>query len=70
MRIGMIANAMTLIQYTMGDARMILHVLANEKESCFGLVSAQLCQYPICYLRGRAIIKGEIDDLLFGLVTP
>lgn len=49
---------------------MVLYLLTDEEKRRPGLISVQLIQDPIRYLRGGAIIKGQIEGLFAAFFSP
>lgn len=68
--VGVVAGAMSFIQYLPVKHRMFYYVFANTKEGCFCLV---LLQY-VEHIRGSywvwPVVESEVNNFFFGIYIP
>ena len=68
--VGMVANAVPVIDDHLEDFRVLAHVVAHHEEGGLDAFALEQAQYPGGDQGDRAVIEGEIDGFLLGIDAP
>ena len=68
--VGVIADAMTLVNDTLMELGILTRIVAHHKEGSLDAIALQHIEYPGRRLRNRPVVEGQIDGLLVTVHTP